>query len=171
MDIVIRKARKGDAKGVAESFNEGLRRGLNKYTGSNTMRGPKKIRQYEKTYVERKRSEFGFVAVDKRSANIVGSANFSAKDSGRMRHRGEMGWGVHPDYRGRGIATRLVKAVISEAKRRGFKKVQCEVSVRNIASIRIAKKCGMKIEGRRKAGILLDNGTYSDTYIFGRVLR
>lgn len=171
MEILIRKAKKGDAKGIAESFNEGIRRGLSAHTGTNAPIGPAEVRDHNKTLAKNKKNEFSFVAIDEKTGKIVGSAVFAAKDRGRIRHRGEIGWGVHPEYRRKSIATRLLRAVLKEAKRRGFKRAGAEAAVENIASVRLAKRCGFKIEGRRKAGLLLDNGKYVDTYIFGKILK
>jgi len=78
---------------------------------------------------------------------------------------------VHHDYVGRGIATKLLGAVLKEAKNRGYKRVEAEIAVENVASIRLATRYGFQLEGRRKAGIVLDTGRYLDTYIFGRILK
>jgi len=166
--VSIRLARKIDAKGFVDSWNQSFRRGHLKYTATQ-LRSEKEIEKFRKRYSESKKNEFVFVAVaDKNS--IVGTCGFSARERGRTRHRGEIGWMVHHDYVGRGIATRLLGAVLKEAKRRGFKRVEAEIAVANLASVRLAKRFGFHLEGRRKAGIVLDTGRYLDTYIFGRVL-
>jgi ribosomal-protein-alanine N-acetyltransferase len=169
--IIIRKARKGDEKGIAESFNEGFKRGFNNYTGSNKPFDKKKIRKIEKSIREKKKNEFSYVAVDSETRKIVGSSIFFGRGKGRTRHRGEIGWGVHPDYMEKSIATRLVNEILKEAKRKGFKRAEAEAAVVNIGSVKLAKKTGFKIEGRRKAGLLLDNGKYADTWLFGKILR
>ena len=60
---------------------------------------------------------------------------------------------------------------MKEAKRKGFRRIEAEAAVENAGSVKLAKKCGLKIEGRKKAGLLLDDGRYVDTYIFGKILR
>ena len=169
--ITIRKAVPGDAKVLTDLFNEGLRRGFYKYNGTNLPMGRKKLNELRKRFSRRnKNNEFVFVAVDRNTGRIVGNCNFYAKEHGRERHRGEAGWGVHPDYARKGIGALLLNAVLKEAKRRGYRKVQAEAAVINTASVRLAKGCGFKIEGRRRMGLLLDNGRYADTYVFGKVL-
>jgi Acetyltransferases, including N-acetylases of ribosomal proteins len=170
MNSIIRKARKGDAKGVVESRNEGIERGFYIYTGTNEPLNIKDIRRYDKGYARKKKNQFVFLAIDKDTKKVAGVCSFNASEHGRTRHVGILGWGVHPDYPRRGIATKLLKAVLKEAKKRGFKKVEAEVAVGNIASIKLAKKCGFALEGRKRAGILLDDGTYMDTYIFGKII-
>jgi putative acetyltransferase len=170
MRIVIRKAKPGDEKGIAENFKEGLERGFYCYTGSNKPFDKKKIVKMRKSIAKPERNECSVVAVDKDTCKIVGSALFSGKKEGRLSHRIEFGWGVHPDYAGKGIGTKMVKFLLKEAKKRGFKKAHAETAVENKASIRLAKKCGFCIEGKRKAGLKCDDGGYVDTYIFGKVL-
>lgn len=171
MKIIIRKAKVGDEKGIAENFKRGLESGFYYYTGSNKPFDRKKIAKMRKSFAKPERSEFSVVAVDKKTGKIVGSAMFSGKKEGRLSHRVEFGWGVHPDYAGKGIGTKMVKFLLKEARKRGFKRVQAEAAVKNVSSIKLAKKCGFRIEGKRKAGLRCDNGEYIDTYILGKVLR
>ena len=44
--------------------------------------------------LENKKTWFEFVAIDKATKKVVGSCSFYG-GKGRMRHRGELGWGVH----------------------------------------------------------------------------
>jgi RimJ/RimL family protein N-acetyltransferase len=169
--LVVRPARKGDGRGVAEVFNAGIRAGIGGYTGSNHVRTAKDVRRFDMVYAAGKRHEFAFVAVDGKTKRVVGSCSFFAKEKGRTRHMGGMSWFVHPDYVRNGIATKLLVAVLREAKKRGFKKAEAEAAIENKASVRLAKKLGFKVEGRKRAGLLMDNGRYVDTYIFGMLLR
>lgn len=170
MKIIIRKARRGDGKGIAESFNEGIKRKFNIYTGRNQLFDKKQIKKIEKDIKEKSKYNFSYVAIDKNNKKIIGNAMLFGKGKGRVRHRAEIGWGVHPDYTRKGIATRLIYSLIKEAKRIGFKRLEAEVAIKNKASIRLAKRMGFKIEGRKKCGLILDNGKCIDTLIFGKVI-
>ncbi len=167
MKIQIRTAKKGDGKGISNLFNEGFEKNFYIYTGSNKMFNKEKIKKIEKEFSDK--SSFWVIAVDESTNKIVGSCNFSGRDKGRTRHRVECGWFVHPNYIKKGIATKMMKKIIEEAKRRKLKKIEAEAAVINKSSIQLAKKIGFKIEGRKKKGLLLDNGKYVDTYIFGKV--
>lgn len=169
MKILIRKARKEDIKGMVGFFNEGIRRGFYVYNGTNKIRSAKEIREREKKFLKDRKNKVEFVAVDEDNNIVVGSCGMWA-GTGRTRHRGELGWGVHPDYARKGIATKLVETIIKEAKTRGFKRIEAEAALKNVASVKLAKKFGFKIEGIRKKGLLLDNGKYVDTYLLGKVL-
>jgi len=166
--IIIRKAKAGDENGIGEMVKEGLARKIFIYTGRNKY-DPKKIKKMRKQILSQK-GEINIVAVDKEKNKVVGHVHGTYKTSGRIRHRIDFGWQVHPDYQGRGIGTRLLESVLKEAKKRGLKKALAETVVLNKPSIRIAKKCGFKIEGKIKNGLLMDNGKFVDTYILGRLL-
>jgi L-amino acid N-acyltransferase YncA len=158
MKIIIRKAKKGDARGIVDSFNEGIKTGFNLHTGNNSFMDKQKIKKMDHEFSEKSKHSCSIVAVDQETGKIVGSAVFHGRDKGRLNHRLEL------------IATKMVLELIKEAKKRGFKKIQAEVCVENISSVKFAKKMGFEVEGKRKKGMHLDNGKYVDTYIFGRIL-
>lgn len=168
MNVSIRLARKGDAKAIVDSWNESFRKGHLRYTRTR-QRSREDIKRFDKRYSENKKNAFTFVAVE--NNKIIGLCDFSAHERGRTRHRGEVGWMVHHDYVGKGIAIKLLDAVVREARRRGFKRVEAEAAVANTASIRLAKRLRFRIEGRKRAGLLLDNGKHVGTYVFGKILR
>lgn len=167
MEIVIRKAKKGDAKHIAECYRMLHSRNLDKYMNSNQNFSKEKIKKLDNEFLKKDKMFCTFVAIN--NDKIMGFCNFKG-NHGRTRHRVECGWMVHPDYFKRGIATKLLNNLVKEARRRGFKKIEAEASVNNIASIKLAKKVGFEIEGKKRRGLMDDNGTYSDTFIFGKCL-
>ena len=56
---------------------------------------------------------------------------------------------VHPDYRGRGIATRLIELVLLEAHELGTSRVMLEVRTSNHAAQALYKQFGFKVVHRR----------------------
>jgi len=171
MKIIIRKAKPGDEVGIAEMRQEGFKRKNWNYTGSNDLPDKKRLEKWRKSFSDKKAESFSFVAVDTEQDKIVGLAISSFKNRGRLRHRIDIGWGVHPDYQGKGIGTRILKESLKFAKQRGFKRAEAEAAIENIVSLKLAKKCGFKIDGKREKGLLLDNGKYVDTYTFGKILK
>lgn len=171
MTILIRKAKPGDEIGIAEMRKEGLKQKNWNYTGSNDIPDKKRLKKWRKSFSDKKAESFSFVAIDTNQNKIVGSINSSFKNHGRLRHRIDIGWGVHPSYQGKGIGTKLLKESLKFAKQKGFKRAEAEAAIENIASVKLAKKCGFKIDGKREKGLLLDNGKYVDTYTFGKILK
>ncbi|MFH1065209.1 MAG: GNAT family protein [Nanoarchaeota archaeon] len=169
MDIVIRKARNGDEIGIARMIRTALRRKAWPYTAM--IKYPrKKFEQLKKMLASKNENRVLFVAEDTASKTIAGDSNYSFQKGSRIRHRVDVGWRVHPDYMNKGIGTRLLNAVLEDAKKNGYKRAEAEVAVENKASLKLAKKCGLKIEGRKRKGILLDDGRMIDTYEFGKPL-
>lgn len=56
---------------------------------------------------------------------------------------------VHPDYRRKGVAERLVAHIYDELKGTGVETIQLEVRRSNIAAISLYKKCGFTQVGIR----------------------
>lgn len=168
MGIIIRKAKKGDGKGWVDMWNEGIKRKFFVYNSGNILRTRKDIYRANKKYSEKTKNNFVFLAFD--GDKVVGACGATASTKGRLRHRIDLGWTVHPDYTGQGIASQLLDATLKEAKKRGFRRAEAEVAVENIPSVKLAKKLGFSVEGIKKKGLLLDNGKYVDTYIFGKIL-
>lgn len=55
----------------------------------------------------------------------------------------EIGYVIHPDYKGQDYATEAVSAAIQDLFRMGFKKITAGYFEENIASRRVMEKCGM----------------------------
>jgi len=172
-NVTIRKAKSGDEISVAKMIAEGLKRKNWLYNGGNKIPDRTKITRMHKQYQNWGEESFVFLAVDNKSKKVVGSISGSFKQTGfasRIRHRIDCGWGVHPDYQGQGIATKLLNTLLKYAKKEGFKRAEAECAIENVPSWRLAKKCGFKIEGTKKKALLTDDGRYIDTYIVGRIL-
>ena len=167
IDILIRKAKPGDEKDLGKMFKEGLKRKFFIYTGTNKNPDAKKLKKWRKQYKDP--LHLRFVAIDKDTLKVIGSAG-GTKLTGRKRHMADLGWMVHPDYQGKGIATKLLQKCIEESKKQGLKRLEAELAMENNASFKLAKKCGFKIEGKKIKGLLLDDGRYVDTYLVGRIL-
>jgi RimJ/RimL family protein N-acetyltransferase len=164
--ITIRRARPGDEVGVAAMVREGLKRKNWLYTGTREAPNKKRLKKWRAQY--RNTDHLQFLALD--GKKVVGS---TSGDLGRQRTRHVVwgiGWGVHPDYQRKGIGTKLLRKLISYAKKRGFRRFEAEVAVENAASLKLARKCGFRIEGRKKRALLTDDGRYIDVYVMGRLL-
>ncbi|MEK6860189.1 MAG: GNAT family N-acetyltransferase [Nanoarchaeota archaeon] len=169
-NIIIRKAKVKDEKGIADFIKEAFRRKNWIYTGSNKPLSNKSIKKAEKELKSKSPDSYCFIAIDKKTEKIIGSTIISFKKKGRVRHKINLGWGLHPDYQGKGIGTLLVKEILKFAKKKGFKIAIVEAAVENIASVKLAKKCGFRIVGKIKKGLLTDDKRYIDTVILWREL-
>jgi len=168
-DIVIRKAKKGDETGIARMIKEAIKKKAWPYTGM-VKYTKQKFHSLKKLLASKSKTVIIFVAEDRVNKRIAGNSNYSFQKSGRLRHRVDIGWMVHPDYMRKGIGTRLLNAVLEDAKKKGYKRAEAEVAVENKASLKLAKKYCFKIEGRKRKALLLDDERMVDTYVFGKLL-
>ncbi len=58
--------------------------------------------------------------------------------------------GILPDYRRRGLAERLVNALIAEAERQGVTSETLEVRISNAPAIALYEKLGFRLAGKRR---------------------
>lgn len=77
-------------------------------------------------------------------------------------HRGTVGMGIVPEYRGRGIGARLLSAAIDKARAKDMLRIELSVNTDNEPAIRLYRKLGFVEEGiARKAKAI--EGAYLDT--------
>jgi len=113
----------------------------------------------------------------------LGNPQLVADDAGRLvgwcdirretipvyAHCGHLGMGVHPDYRGRGIGERLIRAALGAARAAGFERIELSVYGRNTRAAALYRRVGFVHEGTRVRGKKVD-GQYDDVHIMGMLL-
>ncbi len=89
-----------------------------------------------------------FLAFDRESGAFVGTiglANFEREIGADFDAFPEAGWSFTPEWHGRGIATEALRATLAWAETAlGHDHFVCVISPDNVASIRVAEKCGFK---------------------------
>jgi RimJ/RimL family protein N-acetyltransferase len=104
-----------------------------------------------------------FVAVD--GDRIVGWCDAIPGDSSAgTAHIGRLGMGILPEFRGRGLGTRLLEATVARARELRLGKIELSVYASNAPAIALYRKCGFVDEGRRRRGRLVD-GVYDDVVL------
>ena len=92
---------------------------------------------------------FGYWAIEEKPTGKfvgeVGFADFKRDIAPSMQHVPELGWALSPGVHGKGYATEAVRAVLAwgDSHFRETRTV-CMISPENVASIRVAEKCGYK---------------------------
>ncbi|WP_018155364.1 GNAT family N-acetyltransferase [Demetria terragena] len=102
--------------------------------------------------------------------DFAGTVNCSRQDTadGPV---GEIGYGLHPDLRGRGIATRAVRLVVDHAfDTWGVRSLRWRANARNFASRRAAWANGFVVDGVLPDGHPNSDGTLDDC-LFGHLHR
>lgn len=98
--------------------------------------------------------------IAKNESGIVGNAEV-VKLSGRESHVGKLGISVRSGYRRIGIATKLVKSLLREARKQGLKIILLAVFENNLPAITLYRKIGFKEIGRTPRGVFW-KGKYVD---------
>lgn len=101
---------------------------------------------------------YGYWALEERAsggfAGELGFADFK-RDGGPSSFEGrpEIGWALAPHAHGKGYATEAVQAAVTWADAHfGTLRTVCMVSTANVASIRVAEKCGYREFARTEYG-------------------
>ncbi|MCE0498456.1 MAG: GNAT family N-acetyltransferase [Methylacidiphilales bacterium] len=97
---------------------------------------------------------------------LIGGIGFVPSSSA---HRAELGYWVARTYRGRGLATAAVKAVVAYGfQELGYRRIEATAFHQNQASFRVLEKAGFRREGLLR-GYHMKNGRLIDVCMFSRV--
>jgi RimJ/RimL family protein N-acetyltransferase len=107
-----------------------------------------------------------YVIEDTESGRILGGANLRLFDP--MRDTVELGYWLFVDARGRGVATRAVRALVEDSHSRGIVRVEAHVRLGNIASERVLERAGFRREGVKRR-LLRHGSTRVDATLFAIV--
>lgn len=108
-----------------------------------------------------------YYAVD--GNRVVGWCDVSRNENPRQSHRGDLGMGLIPEYRGRGWGTKLLTTTLDHGRKIGLEKVELRVYTTNLPAISLYKKHGFDEEGIIKRYQRLD-GQYFDCLAMGKFL-
>jgi len=129
-------------------------------TDVHTQDAKEMYRLFKKSLEELPKNKDQIFLVAKTADRIVGFVGIH-RLSGYMRHIGEVGITVHPDYHGMGIGTKLLAAAVKLARKRDFERLEACTLANNKPMIRIAEKAGFRLEAVRK-GRIKKSGKYLD---------
>jgi putative acetyltransferase len=100
---------------------------------------------------------------------VVGHGALMPRTAPRLAHVGEIVMGVDDAFVGRGIGSAILAALLDVADNwRGLKRIELEVYVDNEPAIRLYRRHGFEIEGRRVKSAFTD-GAYVDTLVMARL--
>ncbi|WP_409295543.1 GNAT family N-acetyltransferase [Peribacillus sp. SCS-26] len=103
------------------------------------------------------RERYVFAIIHKETSRLIGAVELSIKSFHNS--EGEIGYIVHPDHWGKGVAAEASRLVLSF----GFEKLKLHricatCSPDNVSSSRVLEKLGMKREGRIRQHLRLKEG-------------
>jgi RimJ/RimL family protein N-acetyltransferase len=96
------------------------------------------------------------------NGKVVGWCDIQRHPFPAHSHRGTLGMGVIPDYRGRGIGARLMDQTLKQAFASGFVRIEFSVRADNLRAMRLYEKFGFVREGVLRDAVFVD-GEFHDT--------
>ncbi len=85
-------------------------------------------------------------------------------------HRGTLGMGIVPAYRGHGLGSRLLETTLERAGAAGFVRIELAVHTDNARAIALYQKLGFVEEGVARDAVFVD-GEYRDAIMMALVRR
>jgi ribosomal protein S18 acetylase RimI-like enzyme len=98
------------------------------------------------------------------AGQIVGWCDVRREAVPTYAHEGMLGMGLLPDYRGRGLGERLIRAALDAARGAKFERVSLSVYASNTRALALYRKVGFVHEGTRVRGRKVD-GAYDDIHM------
>ncbi len=100
---------------------------------------------------------------------IIGAAGFYAPPPGtRLSHAATFFLYIEPSLWGRGIGTRAIRFLETEARNRGYLRMECMVAATNPGAIRLYQRLGYEVEGVKKQAFRLEE-SFRDLILMGKI--
>ncbi len=110
------------------------------------------------------RTRFAFALEDPATHKVIGTGELNIRDF--HNRTGEIGYIVHPDYWGKGIATELGRFLLHYGfQEHNLHRIYATCEPKNSGSKKVLEKLGMIQEGRMREHLKLQNG-WRDSLLF-----
>src|SRR5215218_2528162 len=122
------------------------------------------LKRYERGREEGTRE--GFAIVDAEDGSFLGIAVAVRIDE--EANEAELGYILAPEARGRGAATEALRQLTEWGFARGFQRLELRGDAGNVASRRVAERCGYTLEGILRS-VYFKEGRRTDMFIYSRL--
>jgi ribosomal-protein-alanine N-acetyltransferase len=166
-DFVLRHAKMMDAKAYFECHQDKEAKKNFMTVPKNLNEAKKELKHSIKNMSRKKPSEEMFAIVV--GGKVAGFIWLTEISYGFLKHKASIGYGLHKDFRGRGIGTKAIKLITDYAfKKYKLKRMSTFTRTFNKASARALEKAGYKLEGILRKNKFKD-GKYLDDMLFAKV--
>ncbi|WP_054309794.1 GNAT family N-acetyltransferase [Mesorhizobium sp. 1M-11] len=121
-------------------------------------------RDFVRGMIEKRNPQFVAVVQDE----VVGWCDISRHERPVHAHRGTLGMGIIPAYRGHGLGQQLIETTLEEARRQGIVRVELSAYADNARAIALYRKVGFVQEGVERDAACID-GRYLDMVIMATI--
>jgi len=87
---------------------------------------------------------------------VIGWCDLERRPRAGFRHSAGLGMGLLPPYRGRGIGTALLRALLPEARAQGVTRIELEVFPSNKPALALYERFAFVYEGTKRCARVLD---------------
>lgn len=170
VEVLVRSAEVGDANAILEIM-DGIRR-----EGAFEISIPEGFR-VSKNDEEAWSSDLladpnQLLVVAEVEGRLAGLVHLGARSQERLAHSSQIAVAVHPDWRGKGIAQRMLIPALAWAEAHPIlERVEQSVLGNNEHAIELYRKLGFVEEGRRRQGVKLGPESYTDDVLMCRFVR
>jgi len=128
------------------------------------------VEQERAFILQRRDGSRGLLLVAEADGRIIGVAGADRKPCRAERHVVVLGLSVLEAYRGRGLGTQLLGALLDWCREQpGVRRIELSVYARNTVAIALYRKHGFQLEGRRREAVR-KGGEWLDVLVMGQVL-
>lgn len=158
--FLLRPIRASDAQGYLECHRDEAAR-------LNFTSVPTTLAEAKKEIIEgRKKCKKFAIIVDGRFAGYI---KLDLTTHPRYKHSANIGYGIHEECRGKGLATKAVKAITAYGfEQLGLVRISGMCRSYNKASARVLEKAGFKLEGMLRKNKFM-HGKYIDDLLWAKV--
>ena len=110
----------------------------------------------QRDFIANLNGDNGVMIIAENGDTVVASLTAERKSHPQLRHSCEFGMGILESHRGKGIGTQLIQRMIDWAKDCGITRIELSVFGNNNKAIRLYKRLGFLIEGRKIGAIIVD---------------
>ncbi len=165
--FILRHIKISDLQGYYECFQgKNIKEAL--------LKIPKNLEEAKKELKERladlgKKKPFGETFAIEVHGEFAGYVDLHHLNLEHHEHKGEVGYAVHPKFRGKGLASKAVKLITKYAfKKYKLKRISAMGRANNKASARVLEKAGYQLEGILRKNKCVD-GVYLDDFIYAKI--
>ena len=100
---------------------------------------------------------------------FAGNVELHHLNTEHCKHKCEIGYAVHPEFRNQGIATKAIKLLTKYAfGKYKLKRISAMGRLKNKSSFRVLEKAGYKLEGILRKNKCVD-GKYLDDFLYAKI--
>lgn len=128
-----------------ESFHQALSKVASERVYIEMIEAPplEKVSAFQKSLISKNGPVYYAIQGDQ----VVGWCDVFPMTNPRHAHRGGLGMGLLPEFRGKGLGGKLLKSVLDHSKKFGLEKIELNVYTSNEPAIALYKKFGFEQEG------------------------